>query len=380
MANLLSDNTVIPSYLGTSDRGDVSVDPGNQSNIALRYGEVRKVIYPDDAKSVSKRFIEYNVEIQHKDQGGHGTGVTYANCVQMSLFGTTADLFRYTLREDREQQGQSGLGVGSKVVVMCLNGNVSKALIVGALRDTGTDKDGTLQEGRDKKEDGHNLFFEFNGAQVGVNKDGELQVRYRGATKVDGTLQDDADPEAEGSTIVFTKEGGIKAYTRGEKQFIHLDHKNKKLDILADEEWHVKVNKKLFFEAGDTVNIKGDSTCTVEMTDRVYIKSAGVHVGAAGEDWMMGTTYRRAEQTMHQTMTGLLNTLSGLITTAATNLNVAAGLHKIPIAGPIVGSAPLQAAAVALTSAGPIFTSLASAITGFESGAAGYLSLKNKND
>ena len=380
MANILDDNTVIPSFLGVSDRGDRSIDPGNQTSIALRYGEVRKIIYPDDPKSVSKRFVEYNVEIQQKDQGGPGTSVTYANCVQMSLFGTTADLFRYTLREDKEENGKKSLRSGSKVVVLCLNGNVSKGVIVGALRDTGTDKEGSLQEGKDKKDDGHNLFFEFNGVQVKINKDGELQVRYRGATKVDGTLSDDADAEAENSTIIFTKEGGIKAYTKDEKQFIHLDHKNKKIDILADEEWHVKVNKKLAFEMDDVMEVSGKKTCTITMDDKVFIKSAGVHVGGATDAWMLGTTYRQKEGMMNQQLSGYLNALNSLIMTAATSLQVASGLHKIPIAGPIAGSVPLQAAAVALQSAGPLFAQMASAITTFESSASSYLSTKNKND
>lgn len=380
MANILSDNTVVPSYLGVSERGDRGVDSGNQTSIALRYGEVRKIIYPDDPKSVSKRFIEYNVEIQQKDQSGPGTSVTYANCVQMSLFGTTADLFRYTLREDKEENGKDSLRKGAKVVVLCLNGNVSKGVIVGALRDTGTDKEGSLQEGKDKKDDGHNLFFEFNGVQVKINKDGELQVRYRGATNVDGTLSDDADPEAENSTVIFTKEGGIKAYTKDEKQFIHLDHKNKKIDILADEEWHVKVNKKLAFEMDDVMEVSGKKTCTITMDDKVFIKSAGVHVGGATDAWMLGTTYRQKEGMMNQQLSGYLNALNSLIMTAATSLQAASGLHKIPIAGPIAGSVPLQAAAIALQSAGPLFAQMASAITTFESSASSYLSTKNKND
>ena len=213
-----------------------------------------------------------------------------------------------------------------------------------------------------------------------INKDGELQVRYRGATKVDGTLSDDADAVAENSTVIFTKEGGIKMYTPEEKQFIHLDHKNKKLDILVDEEWHVKVNKKLVFEMDDTMQVTGKKTCTIEMDDKVFIKSAGVHVGGASDAWMLGSTYRQNEGMMNQKLSGFMNALNSLIMTAATNLQIASGLHKIPIAGPIAGSVPLQLAAVALQSAGPLFAQMASAITTFESSASSYLSTKNKND
>jgi hypothetical protein len=381
MSNILDDNTVIPSYMGVSNRGEQNISAGNLTSVALRYGEIREIIYPDDKKSVSKRFIEYTVEVQQKDNNEPGTSVKYANCLQMSTFGTSADLFRYTLRPDEDVQREKGIGVGGKVLVMCINGSTTKAVIVGALRDTGTDDDGSkYQQGKDKKDDGHNLFFEFNGAQASINKDGELKVMYRGATKVTGELDDNANADAEGSTVIFNKDGGIKLYTKDEKQFIFIDHANKKIDVLADDEWHVKVNKKLLFEMGDTCTINGKSSCTIEMSDKVFIKSAGVHVGGASEAWMMGSTFRQGQQTMHQTMSGLLTTLASLVSTAATSLNAASAAHKVPIAGPIVGSVPLQAAAVALTSAGPLFSQLGSAITTFEGQSMSYLSTKNKND
>lgn len=382
MSQILDDNTVVPSYLGLSDRGDHHTAPGHQTSVALRYGEVRKIIYPDDSKSVSKRWVEYHVEIQQKDAGRPGTGVVYANCVQMSLFGTSADLFKYTLREDSQQQNQSdkSVGVGSKVAVLCLNGDVTKGLIVGALRDTGNDEDGSKQQGKDKKEDGHNLFFEFNGAQISINKDGELRVRYRGATKSDGTLDDNANSDAEGSTIIFNKDGGIKAYTKEEKQFLFLDHANKKIDILADDEWHVKVNKKVLFEAGDLYEIRGSKTCTIQMDDKVFIRSAGVHVGSASDAWMLGTTYRNAESQMNMKLSAYLVSLTSLIATAAGALQTAGGLLVVPIGGAIAAAVPISAAAAALMAAGPLLGQMGSAITTFETGASSYLSTKNKND
>ena len=377
---ILSDNTVIPSYLSGSEQGVRWTDPGDQTNTSLRYGEVREVIYPTDAKSVTKRFVEYSVEIQHKDGSGPGTSVTYPNCLQMGLFGTVADSFQYTLRADKQQRGGTSLGVGAKVAVLFLNGDITKGLIIGALRDTGTDKDGSGYEGRDKKEDGHNLFFEFNGAQVTIDKDGQLQVRYRGATKVDGTLADHTNADAEGSTIVFNKDGDIKLYTKDEKQFIHLNNKDKKLDILADEEWHVKVNKKLAIEAGDDVTIQGDKTCTVEMSDKVYVRSAGVHVGSATDAWLLAETYRRAESQMFSSIATAMTTLQGLISVAASSIQAAGIANAVPVTGG-AGAAPgFAAAAVALNSAAPIFSQMAASVRLFEAAAATYLSTKNKND
>lgn len=377
---ILNDNTVIPSYLSSSEQGVRWMDPGDQTNLALRYGEVRGIVYPTDPKSLSKRFVEYTVEVQQKDANGPGAAITYANCLQMGLFGTSADFFKYTLRADDKQGRKSSLGVGAKVVLMCLNGDTTRALIVGALRDTGTDKDGSLPGGRDEKEDGHNLAFEFNGVQVTINKDGELQVRYRGQTKVDGTLSDDANKDAEGSTVVFDKEGSIKLYTKDEKQFVHLNNKDKKLEILADEEWNVKVNKKLSFEAGDDVSLKGDKSCVVEMGSRVSIKSAGVDVGDATDAWLLAETYRRAETQMLKQIATTMQALTGLVATAGASLTAASAANAPPIVGGLAAAAPFAAAGGALTSAGPLFAQMGLAIEAFEAQSAAFLSKKNRGD
>lgn len=374
MGSMLPDGTIIPSYMGSEPMGKKS-KTNAFNNFTLRQGEVRTIIYPDDPKSVSKKYVEYAVAVQVRDGSGPAVTVNYPNCVVANLFGGVADKLRYTYRaQTSEPEKGKVVADGSKVLVLCVNGELRKAFIVGGINEDPT---------KEKKDDGHHLFFEFNGTQISINKDGELQIRYRGPTDITGKLasgEEDSDSNTSGATVIFTKEGGIKAYTKDEKQFIHLDHDNKKIDVLADEEWHVKVNKKLVFEMGDTMQVTGKSTCTIEMSDKVFIKSAGVHVGGASEAWMMGSTFRQSQSTMHQTMSGLLNTLAGLVTTAATNLQIASAAHKVPIVGPIVGSVPLQLAATALNSAGPLFSQLGSAITTFEGQGSSYLSTKNKND
>lgn len=380
MANILEDSSVVPSYLGLRSQGEEQ-DPGHQTNLSLRTGEVREIVYPDDPKNVNRRFIEYVVEVQEKDGNGPGTSTRYANCVLSNPLGSVADIFRYTLREDDKNQApEDGIGVGAKVLVLCVNGQTARGVIIGGLRDTGTDKEGTKQQGKDSKDDGHNLFFEFNGVQISINKDGELKVMYRGATKVDGTLDDNANADAEGSTVIFNKDGGIKAYTKDEAQFVFLDHANKKIDILADEEWHVKVNKKISVEAGDTITIRGDAGIDVTASNDVTIKSSGVKVGDATDAWMLGSTYRQAEGQMNQQLSGYLTSLATAISTAATALQAAATAQKVPIGGAVAASIPLQAAATALTSAGPLLSQMGSAITSFESNGSSYLSKKNKND
>ena len=375
----MNDNTIIPSYFNVESRGSVKPSD-NMNNVSLRVGEVKAIFYPDDEKNISKKLVEYTVEVLQQDGQSTMSSTLYHGCVVSHLFGGVADSINYTLRP-AQKEGESGggekktggAGVGSKVLLLCINGNKTNAVIIGGLPDFDSSEN-------DKKDDGHNLKFEFNGVQMSVNKDGELQVRYRGQTKVDGKLSDDADSDAEGSTLIFDKEGSIKLYTKDEKQFIYLNHKDKKLDILADEEWHVKVNKKLSFEAGDEVKVKGDKTCTIEMSDKVYIKSAGVHVGDATDAWLLADTYRKAESQMLNQIATTMQSIMSLISTAASTLISAAAANAPPIVGGIAAASPFAAAGAALTSAAPMFAQVATAIQTFESQASTYLSKKNKND
>lgn len=394
MSQILNDGTVIPSYLSVSYFGEF-VSPGTQDSISLRLGEVKEIIYPEDEKSVSKRFTEYTVDVQQRDGNAPGTNVVYYNCVVSTLFGTSADFLKYTLRSDKQQE--NAVGKGAKVLLLCINGSTTKGVIVGAIRDTGTDPDGTKYEGKDSKEDGHNLNFEFNGIKVKINKSGELNLTFRGATKVDGTLSDEAIPEAEGTQLQIDKNGSITASTPESKQFLKIDHENKKIEILADTEWNVKVNEKSIFDFGKSweVSVGDEFKCSIQKdvtlntssgkidigaSGNVNIKSAGLMVGNATDSMMKGTTYRNAESTQNNQLMSALTQLAGFLTTAGVSITAASGLHSIPVAGPIIGAAPLTAAATALTSAATAVSQMISAITSFEGQSATYLSTVNKND
>lgn len=362
--------SVMPSYLSSTDMGGTSRSAMQDETFQLLMGEVKEIIPPSSDKSLSKRYLEYNVEVQYRNGSGPTSLVTFANCLLLNSLAGVADKEYYTLRSDSSEPKQDETNTtGAKVLLLCVQGNAGTAFIIGGVReDKGPD------------ENDHRYFFEFNGVQQSINKDGELQIRYRGQTKVDGDLHDDADPDAEGSTLIFDKEGSIKLYTKDEKQFIYLNHKDKKLDILADEEWHVKVNKVLSFEAGDEVKIKGDKTCTVEMSDKVYIKSAGVHVGGASDAWLLADTYRKAESQMLKQISTTLQSIMSLITTAASTLTSAAAANAPPMVGGAAAATPFAAAGAALTSAAPMFMQMSTAIETFEAQASTYLSTKNKND
>jgi len=370
------DNTIIPCYFNTETRG-APQSTESMNNLAMRIGEVKAIFYPDDKKNISGKLVEYTVEVLQQDGSSTMSSTLYHGCVVSHLFGGVADRINYTLRPAEKQNGgekkTGGAGVGSKVLLLCINGNKTNAVIIGGLPDLDSSED-------DKKDDGHNLAFEFNGVQIGVNKDGELRIRYRGQTKVDGTLGDNANADAEGSTVIFNKDGDIKLYTKDEKQFIHLNHKDKKLEILADEEWNVKVNKKLIFEAGDDISITGKKACSIEITDNITMKSKGVLVGDATDAWLLANKYRDAETQMLKQISTAMQTLMSLIQTAAISLTAAAAANAPPIVGGAIAATPFAAAGTALTSAAPIFMQVSTAIESFEAQASTYLSTKNKND
>lgn len=99
MAQILDDNTVVPSFQGLQPRG-AARDTGNLNNLALRMGEVKDIVYSDDTRSITKKFTEYTVEVQHRDNRAAGTTTLYRGCLVSNLFGGAADSFRYTLRKD----------------------------------------------------------------------------------------------------------------------------------------------------------------------------------------------------------------------------------------------------------------------------------------
>jgi hypothetical protein len=340
--------------------------------VQLFLGEVKRIIYPADKASNQKRFPIYEVHVEYRAGNGPQTTSTFF-CMLANHFGGIADLVRYTLRADpKEPEKGKVITTGARVLVLCVLGDTQRGYIIGGIR---SDKGGDLES------DGHNLFFEFNGTRFTIDKYGQPTLTFRGATDVKGDLLDSAVAEANGTKIGVDKEGSLTAATPEDKQFIRLNHKDKKIEILADEEWNVEVNGKAVIKTGQDISVETtEGQIDVTAAKKVYIKSEGVHVGDASDAWVKGTTYRQNEETMHSTMKGLLQGLNTAINLAGTFLNVAAGLQKVPVGGAVAASVPLQAAAQALSQAAPLFNQLASAISTFEGSKDSYLSKKNKCD
>lgn len=344
----LPDGTIVPSYLNA--RRTLRPQPSGQfGNIMLRLGEVKEIVYPDDARNVSKKVVEYRVAVQQRDRG---VGVTtdYTHCVVSNLFGGLGDKLRYTVRSSTEKDidPQTGLGDGAIVLLLCINGETNNAVIIGGFQ--------SQDDAVESEEDGHHLHFNFNGIDVAINKDGEFSFEFDGATKNDGNLTDEADANASGTKITITKDGTLTIADGGIQTMV-IDRPNKTISLTADSEY--------------------DVTC---QNGHVVIKSTGVLVGDATDAWVKGTTYRKAETIMNRKLSAQMAILNATLATAASALQTAASLMSMSPAGNIPAAGPVATAAGMLRTAASATLSAKSAFDSFEEQASKYLSTKNLTD
>ncbi len=196
---------IIPSFYNTDG---YEGGGGAFENTTLRPGEIQEILYPDDPRNLSKRFIEYRVYVQHRE---NGTAVVkmYENCMLLNSLGGRVDKLTYTLRADSSSSKSASSekvnsGLGSKVLLLCVNGETSNAVIIGGLRDDKDDKD--------SKDAGHNLHFSFNGVECTIDKEGQLTLQVSGPTDAEGNANGSGGLP---STVKVEKDGTISASTGG---------------------------------------------------------------------------------------------------------------------------------------------------------------------
>lgn len=344
----LPDGTIVPSFLGVQGTG-MRRNPGNQTDVGLRWGTVKELVYPNDPRNSSQKYIEYLLSVEHKDGGKPGANVNYLGVQLSNLFGGVADYLNYTLRPTPQQSNpQPGkLLQGSKVLCLCVNGDRAQAIIIGGARD-GT-YDGNVDDNGQK---GHNLDFSFNGLNATVNDDGELTVVFNGKTDIDGTLADSADPDAQGSNIRMTKDGSVLISSPDALQHVLIDNTNHLVEIDADQELDINV------------------------TGNLVIQSAGVLTGGATDATMRGTTYRMNETIMNSTLEALCTALNTALQAASTTVSTAGAQLTAsgtavatagatlgtPTIGPTLAAPQLAAAGTTLGGAGAALTAASAAL------------------
>lgn len=272
-------NSVIPSFYEI--RPPASGESRAFSMHGLFLGEVLGVVYPDDVASVTKRFIEYRVAAQAVLDGRLAT-IEFPHAVLINDLAGLADYGTHTLRADAKAFQKGKQGVGSKVLVQCINGDPNNAVIIGGARDAA---DAT--EAKDAgKGAGHHLVRRFNGVTVRIADDGSLTIERAGPTTATGDLDTNRGTDAQrGQRVVLDAEGGVTVATtvagktasdpRVVEQQIQLDHKAKTLSIKAKSQLAVEVT------AGPIdVSVKGDATITAEGSATVTSTKGDVELAA----------------------------------------------------------------------------------------------------
>lgn len=205
-------------------------DGGAFSNSLLRIGEVKRFIKKTDPRSLSKRYNEYDVLVEHRE---NGTVVNklYHNCLMSNLFGGLADKVVFTLRAD--STGNLELpGDGSKVLMLCINAEHAAPVILSGIRE---DTDEDLPEG-------HNLRFVFNGIQVEIKDDGSFNLQYLGKTNNLNERDPNLEDNTVGTKVEINPEGSIST-TTNKGQIVQIDNVNDTINIIGNEDVTINANK-----------------------------------------------------------------------------------------------------------------------------------------
>jgi len=277
-----------------------------------------------------------------------------------------ADVLKYTLRPNPANSTPTPgkLGTGSKVTILCVNGDRQQAVIIGGILD------GQNDPTPDNAAAGHHLEFEFNGLSADIADDGSLVVTFNGKTDADGSLDDSADEDAQGSTIAMTADGNITVSSPDMMNQVVWDFANNQLTVTGDQNLNLNCN--------GPINLVGSS----------------VKIGAGNNAMMLASNYRFNDTLMNQTLFSLATSLASICAAAGASVTTGGGLVTaasplliIPVVGTMLASIPFTAAGAAftaaggtLTSAGPVFAAWGAALQAFEAQSSTYLSGKNFND
>jgi hypothetical protein len=240
---------VIPSIYGQGHVGDEAYFDGDVfKDIRLKMGEVRAIIKPTDKESVSKKFNEYTVAVIQYENGVFGKRL-YRNCLLMNLLAGGGDQTAWTLRAPSEKSGKSSFGDGSRVLVLCIEGSLNRAYIIGGLRDERSNPDDPKQ--------GHHFNWEFNGVNFQVNDDGSWSIINKGKTDNLGKQHKDVNKAGIGTTIKTESNGNISISTPDNNQSIKIDNTNNSITINSDKKITINGSRINLGENADEPQVLG---------------------------------------------------------------------------------------------------------------------------
>jgi hypothetical protein len=240
---------IIPSFYQTEFMGG-----GNEGgllpngNVQLRYGEVKREILPTSQESYSKLYREYEVLVQHYD-GGSATHRMYHHCMVLNDLAGLGDFSTQSLRVSDKDDFQ--LGNGSRVFILCVEGNDARAIIIG-----GPAQKRDLSEGVSKR-------VQFNGVDFEIFDDGSWSLTNRGRTDNDGAMSDQADKDGAGTIVKVQANGNFHVLTPNGKCSLLIDHKAGTITIDSSDSFVIKTGQ-----------------ATVE-ADSLDVKATGVNIDSS---------------------------------------------------------------------------------------------------
>lgn len=248
---ILPDGTVLPHFLQVTDVGSYTPGGGiSTRDVALRIGEVVAVYAPGSKGSSSKTDTQYIVRANFREGAGLVTPMLY-RCVAKDGFGSAGDHLRHSLRARPSQQKEDDV-TGAIVLLACINGDRSQAVILDCLRHPSrTTKDA----------EGRWFDFEFNGVAVKINDDGSFALTVPGPTKGDGK-PDHRDENNKGSSVTVAANGDI-AISDNNGESITISPGDKTITMESDKtaatavtSWKVKAPEILIGGGGGAPHIR----------------------------------------------------------------------------------------------------------------------------
>lgn len=290
--------SVIPSFLASIPYDSAPAGHQLMDNIRLRVGEVKEILHPNHPRNHSGKFTEYTVAVQHYGNNVSNI-VLYPECTVMNLFGGRSDMMVWTLRADTGYNPNDVVthhtsGDGSKVLVACINGFKSQAVIIGGVNDFND----LREEGKKADALGHYFRMVFNGVTFGVNNAGEFELTYGG--KTDNTGATAVSSDQTGTKIGITQNGNITIASPGGKQTVTINHAAGTIEISADKQYTVTADKVAV--TADHVDIS---------TPDAKIHGGKTVLGKGTDAAIRGTSYLAAEQQMFSALAPVLTALAG---------------------------------------------------------------------
>ena len=172
MDHILNTGAVLPSsLLSKQNTSMVSAFNKIYNNVQLRAGVIIKTYDIDNENNSNKTSVEYDVLVLEQDKDNGTTPITYRKVISMDSFGGMADFFEFKRRPKTKEKSIDNMtdNDGQLVILLCLDGNAKKGIIIGGMKQAKRLTKLTAKAGL-------HLEGEYNGLNWKIDKDGAFTV------------------------------------------------------------------------------------------------------------------------------------------------------------------------------------------------------------